>query len=142
MTESARNPPTISPARALAAMQRFECDKDQPGLQPLLRAYTRAMRSRSLDRSTIQPYDDGEPGPFYYARYDHPTGVEAERALGELEGGNALLFASGAAASAAAALGLLESGQTVALADGCYYGTPLLLRELSRWSLRVVEFDQ
>jgi cystathionine gamma-synthase len=95
-----------------------------------------------LDRSTIQPFLDGEPGRFYYARYDHPTGVEAEQALGELEGGQALLFASGAAASTAAALGLLESGQTVALAEGCYYGTPLLLRELGRWGLRVIEFDQ
>src|SRR5262249_30318899 len=96
----------------------------------------------SIDRSTIQPYAEGEPGPFYYARYDHPTGVEAEQALGDLEGGHALLFASGAAASAAAALGLLQSGQTVALAEGCYYGTPLLLRELGRWGLRLVEFDQ
>ena len=55
----------------------------------------------SIDRSTIAPYAAGEPGPFYYARYDHPTGVEAERALGELEGGPALLFASGAAACTA-----------------------------------------
>ena len=57
----------------------------------------------SLKRSTIVPYDDGRPGPFYYARYGHPTGVEAERALGALEGGQVLLFASGAAACTAAA---------------------------------------
>jgi cystathionine gamma-synthase len=95
-----------------------------------------------VDRSTIWPYEDGEPGRFYYARYDHPTGVEAEQALGKLEGGSALLFASGAAASTAAALGLVGPGKTVALAEGCYYGTPLLLRELERWGLRVVEFDQ
>jgi cystathionine gamma-synthase len=95
-----------------------------------------------IDRSTIQPYVDGEPGDFYYARYDHPTGVEAERALGELDGGRALLFASGSAASTAAALGLVGPGKTVALAEGCYYGTPLLLRELERWGLRLVEFDQ
>ena len=95
-----------------------------------------------IDRSTIQPYVDGEPGAFYYARYDHPTGVEAERALGKLDGGRALLFASGSAASTAAALGLVGPGKTVALAEGCYYGTPLLLRELERWGLRLVEFDQ
>ena len=95
-----------------------------------------------IDRSTVWPYADGEPGQFYYARYDHPTGVEAERALGEIEGGRALLFASGSAASTAAALGLLGPGKTVALAEGCYYNTPLLLRELERWGLRVVEFDQ
>ncbi len=96
----------------------------------------------TLDRSTIQPFVDGEPGPFYYSRYDHPTGVEAERELGDLEGGKALLYASGAAASTAAALGLLEPGQTVALAEGCYYGTGLLLTSLGRWGLSYVEFDQ
>ncbi len=95
-----------------------------------------------LDRSTIWPYVDGRPGEFYYARYDHPAGVEAEQALGALDGGRALLYSSGAAASTAAALALLEPGQTVALAQGCYYGTPLLLEELGRWGLRVVEFDQ
>jgi|SRR5215208_78654 len=96
----------------------------------------------AVDRSTIWPYRDGDPGRFYYSRYDHPTGAEAERALAELEGGRALLFSSGAAASAAAVLALLEPGKTVALAEGCYYGTPVLLRELGRWDVRVVEFDQ
>jgi cystathionine gamma-synthase len=94
------------------------------------------------DRSTIWPYRDGEPGEFYYARYDHPAGVEAERALGELEGGDALLFASGAAASTAAVLGLLAPGKTIALAEGCYYGTSVLFRELEPWGVTFVEFDQ
>jgi hypothetical protein len=31
----------------------------------------------SVDRSTIWPYRDGEPGEFYYQRYAHPTGVGA-----------------------------------------------------------------
>src|SRR5215218_6529458 len=96
----------------------------------------------AVDRSTIWPYRDGEPGRFYYSRYDHPGGAEAEKELGELEGGEALLFASGAAASTAAVLALLEPGQTIALARGCYYGTPVLLRELERWGVRFVEFDQ
>jgi cystathionine gamma-synthase len=95
-----------------------------------------------LDRSTIWPYQDGEPGDFYYARYDHPAGVEAERALGELEGGRALLYSSGSAASTAVVLALVEPGQTIALAEGGYYGTPLLLHELARWGIEVVEFDQ
>jgi cystathionine gamma-synthase len=96
----------------------------------------------SLDRSTIQPYEDGQPGPFYYARHGHPAGVEAERALGELEGGHALLFASGAAACTAAALVLAGPGKTIALAEGAYYGTARLLAWLGRWGLRYVEFDQ
>ncbi|MER3408674.1 MAG: cystathionine gamma-synthase [Thermoleophilia bacterium] len=98
--------------------------------------------STSIDRSTIWPYEEGEPGPFFYARYSHPTGVEAERALGALEGGRALLFPSGAAAATAALLGLARPGQTVAVAHGAYYGTALLVRELEAWGLRLLEFDQ
>ena len=96
----------------------------------------------SLDRSTTHPYEDGEPGPFYYQRNAHPAGVEAERRLGELEGGHALLYASGAGAVAGTVLALLAPGDTVALADGAYYGTGVLLRDLGRWGLEVVEFDQ
>jgi len=95
-----------------------------------------------LDRSTIWPFEDGEPGAFYYQRYAHPTGVAAEQALAELEGGEALLFPSGSGAITALVLGLLEPGQTIALAEGCYYGTPLLLQALERWGVRYVEFDQ
>jgi len=95
-----------------------------------------------LDRSTIWPYRDGEPGDFYYQRYAHPTGVEAERALGELEGGEALLFPSGSAAITTLVLAELEPGQTIALAEGAYYGTGALFRSLERWGLRFVEFDQ
>jgi cystathionine gamma-synthase len=95
-----------------------------------------------LDRSTIWPYEDGEPGDFYYQRYAHPTGVAAERALGELEGGEALLFSSGSGASTAVVLALLQPGDTIAVAEGCYYGTTTLFRELERWGLKHVEFDQ
>ena len=95
-----------------------------------------------LDRSTLWPYEDGEPGEFYYQRYAHPTGAAAEQALGELEGGEALLFSSGAGATASVVLALLEPGATIAVAEGCYYGTPTLFRELERWGLRHVEFDQ
>jgi cystathionine gamma-synthase len=95
-----------------------------------------------LDRSTIWPYRDGEPGEFYYQRFAHPTGVEAERALGELEGGEALLFPSGSAAVTALVLAELAPGQTIALAQGAYYGTGVLFRSLERWGLRFVEFDQ
>lgn len=95
-----------------------------------------------LDRSTIWAYEDGEPGKFYYARNAHPTGAEAERALGELDGGTALLFASGTAASTAVVLALLEPGQTVALAHDAYYGTGATFAELERWGLRHVLFDQ
>jgi cystathionine gamma-synthase len=96
----------------------------------------------SLDRSATWPYEDGDPGRFHYARYGHPTGAAAEEALGRLDGGQALLFASGSAAETAVLLGLLDPGATVAVAQGCYFGTFTLMRMLERWGLRAVEFDQ
>jgi cystathionine gamma-synthase len=97
----------------------------------------------SVDRSTIWPYDErGEPRDFYYQRYSHPAGVAAEQALGELEGGHALLFPSGTGAATALALALLEPGATIALADGAYFGTGRLFEVLARWGLKAVEFDQ
>jgi cystathionine gamma-synthase len=95
-----------------------------------------------IDRSTAWPYEQGELGAFYYARYSNPTVTEAERALGELDGGRALLFPSGSAAITAVVLALLEPGKTIALARDAYYGTSVLLRLLERWGLRFVEFDQ
>jgi cystathionine gamma-synthase len=95
-----------------------------------------------LDRSTTWPFKDGEPGAFYYQRYGHPVAFDAERALGELEGGRALLFPSGAGATTALVLALLEPGKTIALARDAYYGTSVLFRALERWGLRFVEYDQ
>jgi cystathionine gamma-synthase len=95
-----------------------------------------------LDRSTIWPYVDGEPGEFYYSRYGNPTEAAAEAALGELEGGEALLFASGTGAATAVVLAFLAPGSTIALAEGAYYGTSVLFRSLEPWGLRLVEFDQ
>jgi cystathionine gamma-synthase len=96
----------------------------------------------SVDRSTIWPYRDGEPGEFLYQRYGHPTGAEAEQRLGELDGGHALVFSSGAAATTALVLALLSPGDTIALAEGGYFGTGVLFEELERWGLLHVEFDQ
>jgi cystathionine gamma-synthase len=97
----------------------------------------------SVDRRSAWPFLEGAPGEFSYAREAHPTGVEAERKLGELEGGRALLFSSGMAAATAILLALLRPGQTVALAAGGYFGTEILMREvLGPWGLKSVLFDQ
>ena len=97
----------------------------------------------SVDRRSVWPYEDGQPGEFSYVREGHPTGLEAEQKLGELEGGRALLFSSGMAAATAVLLSLLRPGQTVALAEGGYFGIGVLLRDvLEPWGLRTVEFDQ
>ena len=99
--------------------------------------------STPVDRSTLWPYDErGELREFYYQRDGSPTVATAERAVGELDGGTALLFPSGSAATAALALALLQPGDTIALAEGCYFGTGLTFGEFARWGLRVVEFDQ
>jgi cystathionine gamma-synthase len=94
------------------------------------------------DRSTIWPYVEGEPGEFFYSRYAHPTGTAAERALGALEGGDALLYSSGMAATTAVVLAFAQPGTTIALAEGAYFGTSRLFADLARWGLRYVEYDQ
>ena len=92
--------------------------------------------SAPVDRTVVWPFDDaGEPGPYFYARYAHPTGTAAEAAIGALEGGDALLFASGMAAEAAILLAFAESGTTVAVAEGCYFGTSTLVRELAKFEI-------
>jgi cystathionine gamma-synthase len=100
------------------------------------------LASTPIDRSTAWPFEDGEPGTFTYSRFSGPTLAEAERRLGELDDGTALLFASGSAATTSALIALLSPGDTVALAEGAYYGTGVILDELARWGLRTVEFDQ
>jgi cystathionine gamma-synthase len=96
--------------------------------------------SPPLDRSTTFAYR--EPRGSYYQRYGHPTGEEAERLLGELDGGHALLFPSGAGATTALVFSLLRSGSTIGLAEGAYWGTGENFRALEPWGLRFVEFDQ
>ena len=96
-----------------------------------------------VDRSTIWPYDEhGDPREFFYARYAHPTGAAAEQRLGEVERGDALLFASGMAATTAVVLTFARPGTRIALAEGAYFGTSVLLRRLSDWGLELVEYDQ
>jgi cystathionine gamma-synthase len=96
-----------------------------------------------LDRATIWPYDEnGEPRAFYYSRYASPTVVDAEARLGELDGGEALLFPSGSGATTALVLSLLQPGDTIALAAGAYFGTGVTFQALAKWGLDYVEFDQ
>jgi cystathionine gamma-lyase len=64
---------------------------------------------------------EGDPAgvDYVYGRYGNPTWTLYERALGELEGGTAVAFASGVAAASAVLLPLLRSGDAlVAPADG------------------------
>lgn len=70
----------------------------------------------------------GEPAnsPYTYGRYHNPTWTQFERALGELEGGIALSFASGMAAVAAAFGSTLRAGDTLVMPSDSYYTSRLL----------------
>ena len=63
---------------------------------------------------------DPEDSPAVYGRYGNPTWARYERAVGELEQADAVLFASGMAASAALLLTELGPGDAVAIDTSCY----------------------
>jgi cystathionine gamma-synthase len=110
-------------------------------IKPESRLVARAGESLTppLDRSTAFRHG----GALTYQRNDHAVGLEAEELLGKLDGGHALLFASGLAAVTAVTLALLEPGSLVAIPNDGYYGTARLFEsELSRWGLGHVAFDQ
>ena len=65
----------------------------------------------------------GDPAsaPYNYGRVHNPTWTRFEQALGELEGGEAVVFASGMAATAAVMGSVLRPGDVAVLpADGYY----------------------
>ena len=93
-----------------------------------------------LSRATT--YDRAE-GSYVYQRNASPTVEEAERLLGELEDGGALLFSSGMGAVTSVLMALLDPGARVAFPHDAYYGVAVLLQtELARWGLELVSFDQ
>ncbi|MGK5678805.1 cystathionine gamma-lyase [Actinoplanes sp. URMC 104] len=61
------------------------------------------------------------PGENGYARTEHPTRRRLEAAIGELEGGPALVFSSGQAAITALLLAVLRTGDTVVLPSDGYF---------------------
>jgi cystathionine gamma-synthase len=80
-------------------------------------------------------------GPVNYARGGNPTWTAFEEALGALEGGQALVFASGMAA-VAAALSLVPHGGAVVVPGHAYNGTTALLDDLaSRGAVDVRRVD-
>src|SRR4029079_19133149 len=91
--------------------------------------------SPALSRATTF---DRSQGPYAYQRQGSPTVEEAERALGELDGGQALLFPSGMGAVTSVLLALLEPGVRIAVPQDAYYGVGVLVREeLAHWGLQL-----
>ncbi|TKJ16881.1 cystathionine gamma-lyase [Blastococcus sp. CCUG 61487] len=81
-----------------------------------------------------------EGGLDAYARTDQPTLREFEAAVGELDGGRCLSFATGMAALTAAVLAFVRSGDRVVLPSDGYYTTRMLgAEELARFGIEVTE---
>jgi cystathionine gamma-lyase len=77
-------------------------------------------------------------GADAYARTEHPTLRVLETAIGELDGGRCLSFATGMAAISAALLACAGAGDRVVLPSDGYYATRLLAAdELARFGVRV-----
>ena len=92
-------------------------------------------------------YAQRRPGEFVddydYARSANPTRAALEHALGELEGGMAVAFASGLAAEHALMTVVCESGSHIVLPDDLYGGTFRLVdKVLTRWGLSYDLVDQ
>lgn len=80
----------------------------------------------------------GSDGADVYARYDNPTLREFESALGALDGGRSLVFASGMAALSAVFYGCLSAGQRLLIpADGYFVGRLLADTQLTRFGVEI-----
>ncbi|HEX4734084.1 MAG TPA: PLP-dependent transferase [Thermoleophilaceae bacterium] len=92
-------------------------------------------------------YAQPAPGEFVedydYARSANPTRAALETALGELEDGRAVAFASGLAAEHAVITAVCEAGAHVILPTDLYGGTYRLVdKVLTRWGLAYDMVDQ
>jgi cystathionine gamma-lyase len=67
---------------------------------------------------------------FNYGRYDNPTWARLEEALGELEGADSLVFASGMAAVSAVVLPGLHTGDVLVAPADAYPGIRTIARDM------------
>ena len=101
---------------------------------------SRSCPVRSSPRPTISTRHGPRPGVDGYGRSDNPTRRALEAAIGELEGGDCVVFASGMAAITAVLMTVLRPGDTVVLPADGYYKTRASPRPRSpSWASRVVE---
>jgi cystathionine gamma-lyase len=73
--------------------------------------------------SAFHNLGDPKGRPHGYGRYGNPTWDRYEQAIGELEGGTAVVFASGMAAVTAVLLPNLTPGDVLAIASDTYFST-------------------
>ncbi|WP_086825472.1 cystathionine gamma-lyase [Allokutzneria sp. NRRL B-24872] len=84
---------------------------------------------------------DGAPGraqPDYYARSGNPTWRALEAAIGELDGGECVLFPSGMAAISTLLRAFVSSGDTVVVPSDGYFATRTFIAEEMDVSVRHV----
>ncbi len=104
-SEQSQDPPAYRPATVAVKSGRPPHEPDQPLNEPLTMAST---------------YVAG--GDIEYGRYGNPTWGAFEKALGDLEGGRGLAFASGLA-TVAAILDLVGAGAKVVAPRHAYHGS-------------------
>ncbi len=90
------------------------------------------------------PYHlSGDPAEaeFTYGRFDNPTWRAYEQAVGELEGGEALVFGSGMGAVTTLLLALIEPGDRIVIPSDAYYTVRSLAHDLLPYEVREVPTD-
>jgi cystathionine gamma-lyase len=79
-----------------------------------------------------------ENAPYQYGRFHHPTWDQLEDKLGELEGGETVIFPSGMGAIASVLTTVLESGDTVIMPNDGYYPSRAYVEQfLTRYGIKM-----
>ncbi|MGL5811133.1 MAG: trans-sulfuration enzyme family protein [Nocardioides sp.] len=135
MTDAGSRPDGWRPESLLVSLGRSESPGDPLNVPPVLAANFRAARPGPAP----EPESGAERS---YARDDStPTWEALEEAVGAIEGGHALAFASGMAA-ASAILDLVPAGSVIVAPDGCYAGVLANLADgarAGRWQAHAVD---
>jgi cystathionine gamma-lyase len=90
------------------------------------------------------PYHlSGDPAgsDFTYGRFDNPTWRAYEEALGELEGGDVVVFGSGMGAVTSLLLALLEPGDRIVIPADAYYTVRTLAHDLLPYEVEEAATD-
>lgn len=88
----------------------------------------------------IDPDRGPEPGVDGYGRKDNASWRGLEAAIGELEGGECVVFSSGMAAVAAVLFATLRTGDTLVLpSDGYFQAREMAVTRLAPFGVRAVE---
>ncbi len=105
---------------------------------PLTTPIVQSTTFRFESAAAVQEYARGQSGLYMYSRDENPTVRAAEKAVAQLEGGEAcVLFSSGMGAMTAALMAQLSAGDQVVAATALYGGTYKLLRDvLSRFGVK------